>query len=188
MKIAFLCGSLEPGRDGVGDYTRRLAGELIRQGHEAGIIAINDQHFTGEFEGFQESEGLNLPMLRLPSHWPSNQRFKRAASWINSFNPGWISLQFVPFSFNAKGLPFGMSRLLMTLGKNRNWHIMFHELWVGMHIGAPRKEICWGYVQREIILSLIRRLQPRLIHTQSSLYKTQLAKLGVKALLLPLFS
>lgn len=27
MTILFLCGSLEPGRDGVGDYTRRLAGD-----------------------------------------------------------------------------------------------------------------------------------------------------------------
>jgi len=44
MRLAFLCGSLEPGRDGVGDYTRRLAGELIRQGHPSIILALNDKY------------------------------------------------------------------------------------------------------------------------------------------------
>lgn len=32
MRLAFICVSLEPGRDGVGDYTRSLAAECIRQG------------------------------------------------------------------------------------------------------------------------------------------------------------
>jgi hypothetical protein len=32
IKILFICGSLEPGKDGVGDYTRRLwrtRGEIV---------------------------------------------------------------------------------------------------------------------------------------------------------------
>ena len=32
MKIVFICGCLEPGKDGVGDYTRRLSAELIDHG------------------------------------------------------------------------------------------------------------------------------------------------------------
>lgn len=188
MRILFLCGSLEPGFDGVGDYTRRLAGELIREGHQAGIVALNDEHLKDELNSVQESTGILLPVLRLPSHWLPIQRFQRAGLWIDDFNPEWLSLQYVPFAFHAKGLPFGMSRLLLPLGKNRKWHIMFHELWVGMHRGAPAKEVVWGIIQRRIIISLIKKLHPRLVHTQSSLYKAQLAKLGVRAILLPLFS
>jgi hypothetical protein len=43
MKIVFVCGSVEIGRDGVGDYTRQLGLELLNQGHEVRIIGINDK-------------------------------------------------------------------------------------------------------------------------------------------------
>jgi hypothetical protein len=55
MKIIFLCGSLEPGCDGVGDYTRRLAGELIKQGHHIAAVALNDQYLQEEFTGMQQT-------------------------------------------------------------------------------------------------------------------------------------
>ena len=38
MKITFICGSLNPGQDGVGDYTRRLAAQLALDGHECQLI------------------------------------------------------------------------------------------------------------------------------------------------------
>jgi hypothetical protein len=42
MKVLFICGSAQPQRCGVGDYSRRLAGELIRQGHKASIVSLMD--------------------------------------------------------------------------------------------------------------------------------------------------
>ena len=30
MNLLFICGSLEPGKDGVGDYIRRLSSELLQ--------------------------------------------------------------------------------------------------------------------------------------------------------------
>ena len=43
MKLVFICGSLEPGKDGVGDYVYILARELIDLGHTCLLIALNDQ-------------------------------------------------------------------------------------------------------------------------------------------------
>ena len=188
MRIIFLCGSLEPGRDGVGDYTRRLALEMIRHGHQVAAIALNDWHLKNEFLGEQIAEENYLQILRLPSNWPSEQRFARAKEWIDSFNPEWLSLQFVNFAFNIRGLHFGLGNWLAMLGKGRKWHIMFHELWVGMALEAPKKHILWGKIQRKLIKSLILKLKPSLIHTQSHLYLAQLARLGFKAEYLPLFS
>src|SRR5690606_39818307 len=73
MNIAFICGSLEPGKDGVGDYTRRLAGELLRNGHNATIIAINDRYITQCWNGEQKDVEVNVRVLRLPSqhNWSS---------------------------------------------------------------------------------------------------------------------
>ncbi len=188
MKIIFICGSLEPGRDGVGDYTRILAADLVRLGHKVSVIALNDRHISQEINGFQESGSVQIPVLRLNFELDSRQRFLKAGLWIDHFDPDWLSLQFVPFSFNPKGLPVGMGKALRKIGKNRKWHIMFHELWVGMHIGASKKEVLWGRIQRQLILLLIKKLRPNQIHTQSCLYKAQINSMGFEVGLLPLFS
>ncbi len=187
MNIIFLCGSIEPGRNGVGDYTRRLAGELIGRGNKIGVIALNDHHLSQEFTGIQQLDGIQIPVLRLPSHWQSIERFNRAKLWIDDFNPEWLSIQFVPFSFDPKGLFFGLSTKLLKIGKGKYWHIMVHELWVGMDKEASLKFIFWGWVQRKLIKSLCTKLKPKIIHTQSVLYCTMLKRIGFNANLLPLF-
>jgi hypothetical protein len=65
---------------------------------------------------------------------------------------------------------------------------MFHELWVGMNIGSPIKQIWWGWLQKQLIKSLILNLKPHIIHTQTRLYQVQLSKLGFETGYLPLFS
>lgn len=188
MKLLFLCGSLEEGRDGVGDYTRLFAGELIKNGHDIKIIAINDQALNDVFIGNQFVNGVDIPVLRLPAIMPRKIRFRYADECIKKFDPDWLSLQFVIFSFHPKGLPFGLNKWLEKLGKGRKWHIMFHELWVGMSTDASRKLVLWGKIQRFLIHSLIKILHPDIINTQTFLYQKQLNKIGVKAEYLPLFS
>ena len=148
LRIVFICGCIEPGRDGVGDYTRRLSAELILTGHFTAIIAINDVHTTEIIDDHQVQGGIRIPTLRLPSLSTYKSRFGKAKMWLNSFDPNWISLQFVPFSFHAKGLPFALARDLSLLGEGRKWHIMFHELWVGMDKESPLKMRAWGYVSK----------------------------------------
>lgn len=188
MKIIFLCGSLEPGKDGVGDYTRLLAADLISKGHKTAIVALNDRHISGIFNGVQHSEGVDVPVLRLPSVWSESDRHKWVARFVEHFNPWWLSLQFVPFSFHSKGLTFGLSEALSKSGHQRRWHIMFHELWVGMDKEASTKLVCWGLLQRYLIWQLILKLKPQCIHTNTRIYQQQLKRLGFHAEHLPLFS
>jgi glycosyltransferase involved in cell wall biosynthesis len=188
MKIIFLCGSVDPGKDGVGDYTRRLAGELIRQGHECGIIGIMDKGTQEIIHEKQHSEYIEIPVLRLSYDKGYKLNCREAKGWVASFNPDWISLQYVPFSFHPKGLPFGLGREIQLLAKGRKLHIMFHELWVGIHKEASFKLQIWGLLQRAMIRSFIKNVNPFLIHTQTKLYQVQLKKIGVSAFFLPLFS
>ena len=188
MKILFLCGSLELGRDGVGDYVRRLAVDLFQQGHQPTAIALNDKYITQEESSFQSTLAYELPVYRLPATWSMGSRFAKAQRLIDDLNPEWISLQFVAFSFHPKGLSFNLAYRLARLGKGRPWHLMLHELWVGMAQGSPLKHIWWGRLQQWLIASLINQLRPVVIHTQTRLYQLQLAKIGVKAGYLPLFS
>jgi hypothetical protein len=188
MRTAFLCGSLEPGRDGVGDYTRRLAGELIRQGHPSIAVALNDSHISETVLESQEIEGTAIPVLRLPSVAPWNKRMVESRNWSDVFNPDWMSLQFVPFGFHRKGLCFGLGKNLAAMNTKSSWHIMFHELWLGLGEKSPVKHRILGALQRLIIMDFMRRLRPRIVHTQTESYRIVLNREKIKAAILPLFS
>jgi hypothetical protein len=185
MKILFLCGSLEPGKDGVGDYTRRLANELSQQQHEVGMMAINDSYVAETTHVYLPM--VNIAVIRLPSDLSWQEKKDVAHKVVADFNPEVLSLQFVPFAFQQKGLPAGLAGWLLSIGNGNPWHIMFHELWVAMDVAAGYKQRLLGFVQRALIARLINKLKPCLVHTQSSVYVAQLIKMGVKANLLPLF-
>lgn len=187
MRILFFCGCLEPGCDGVGDYTRRLAGELKRKGNSVAIISLNDYFISGIQSEEQEQERTYVPVLRLGSDLPFRKKIGRAKKWVKEFDPTWLSLQYVPFSFHDKGLPLGLGKQLSTLGKGKTWHIMFHELWVGMDVESSWKHKLWGRMQAYIAQRLIKKLSPKVIHTQARLYQNQLQNFGYKIDLLPLF-
>lgn len=77
MKFLFICGSLEPGKNGVGDYTRRLAGECIRMGHDAMILALDERIWiedavisssdSSQKWSFQDDYGTAVPCMRWPA-------------------------------------------------------------------------------------------------------------------------
>lgn len=188
MKITFLCGSLEPGRNGVGDYTRLLAAEVIRQGHQASIIAFNDRHLTALYIGSQYAKGVNVPVVRLPASWTAKTRFERSKRVIDEFDPEWLSLQFVPFSFHEKGLLFGLIHRLSYLGGKRRWHVMFHELWVGQEPGANWKRPIYSSLQKLSIKLLVRIIKFSAVHTHLPVYYTKLKRLNQRVTILPLFS
>lgn len=187
MRICFICGSLEPGKDGVGDYTRRLAGELIRLGHQARMVGLNDSSTAERIEEIQSTHGLEVPVLRLPRSQGWAERTAQARAWVEAFGPDWISLQFVPFGFHHRGLVAALTKSLRTILSHRPLHIMFHEMWVGMERGAPLKNRLWGLGQRTLVLRLVRRLEPAVVHTNTPVYRNFLRSHGIDARLLPLF-
>ncbi|RYZ30139.1 MAG: glycosyltransferase family 1 protein [Chitinophagaceae bacterium] len=188
MNVVFVCGSLEPGKDGVGDYTRRLAGELCKQGHSAFIIALNDKAVKSDFSGKQSVDGVEIDVLRLSATNSWQPRLASARVWLEEKKPDWLSLQYVPFSFHKKGLPWKLSSLLKELGKDKNWHFMFHELWVGMNDGTELKQRLWGRTQQFLIRSMVSSIRPRIVHTHVQLYQQLLKNIGIPSQLLPLFS
>ena len=109
VRILFICSSLELGNDGVGDYTRKLACALIGRGHSAAIIAINDRRLNGDiWQGKQNDENTEVQVLRLSHSQPWGFRLNKAKEFIKALNVDWISLQYVPFGFHLKGLPFNL--------------------------------------------------------------------------------
>lgn len=187
MRILFLCSSLEPGRDGVGDYTRLLAGECARQGHPCAIIALNDPSIAGPTESSHNAGTVKIPFLRLPSGLAWKQRTAWATAFRSRFQPDWISLQFVPYGFNPKGVVLNLNRVFRRLTWGYPVHLMFHELWIGDAVSSPLRRRLVGMIQRMGIMRMISLLQPRLVTTSNNVYLSTLKSLGVHALQLPLF-
>ncbi len=185
LKVVFLVGCLEPGADGVGDYTYTLAAHLCSQGHTCLIIALKDPFIIQQSVHKSDQLYPLLSCIRFRNIISQQPCFKTA---IHAFQPDYISLQFVPYAFHKKGLPFFLSSLLQSLAQTYPFHIMMHELWIGFEPSAPLKHKCLGYIQKWCIQNILTTLQPIGIHTHSSLYKHYLSQLYSNVALLPLFS
>jgi hypothetical protein len=186
MKILFICGSLEAGKDGVGDYTRRLCGELKRMGHNVQILSLCDFQATSFTIDFQEIEGTKVATNRIPKSTLNNQRLIWSQDIVNNFEPEWISLQYVPYSFNPKGLPFWLPSFLKKLKGNHKLHIMFHELWLGIDIESSFRHKCIGKLQQLIVKNMIYITKPHFINTQNKLYQFFLQAHNIVSSILPI--
>ncbi len=187
MKLLFLCTSLEPGRDGVGDYVRLLAEACMDAGHQCRLIALNDQYVTRGGVEWQHGRVHDLQCLRLGTNEAWHERLSAAQAVIHEFSPDWISWQVVPYGFHPKGLIPPELSAFSVLGRDRCVHVMLHELWIGLSRGEPLKNLAWGSMQRRRLLQFLRAISPSLIHTSNSTYQTVLAREGCAAHVLPLF-
>lgn len=180
MRIALLTGSLEPGRDGVGDYTRTLASACTERGHATALLSLGEPAEVAPCPG-----GAELRLTRAQWH-----RDGRAAAFarLESFRPDVTSLQFVPYSFDPRGLFHdcvpGLARLMAVAPRR---HVFFHEIWIGSHVGAAPPQRLVGWLQRRAVRALLRALRPAAVHTSVDYYRAALATLGQPAAVLPMF-
>lgn len=184
MRIVFLCTSLEPGRDGVGDYTLRLSEELLQLGNDVAIVALHDRHISDE-QRVADRDGIRL--IRLPSNISWRDRTRIVRDFLDSYGPDWISLQVVPYGFSDKGMDLKFGERVRDIVGKRRLHVMFHEIWIGAYKGARMKERLVGMIQRECIRRLVRCTKPAVVSTSNEAYAALLREAGVDASVLPLF-
>jgi hypothetical protein len=187
MKLVFVCTSLEPGRDGVGDYARQLAVACTEMGVECRLIALNDEHVSTPIEESQQVGPHLLACLRLPptESWPT--RAAIAGAFVDAFGPDWVSWQIVPYGFHPKGIIPTETRVFNMLGRGRHVHVMLHELWIGLARGEPLKNRLYGRAQRGALMNFLQELEPALVDTSNVVYQSVLAQQGCVATVIPLF-
>ena len=182
MRIAFLCGGLALG--GVANYTRHLAGALSAHGVESLIVGLADREALALARGMEQE----AQTLALPAAMPWRERVAAAEAALDAFAPDWVSLQFVPFAFNRKGVVALEARWLARLLSGRRLQVMVHELWIEpLPRPIPMRRRLLRAAQRLCILRLLERTRPALLHTSNAVYRQLLAEAGLKTRLLPLF-
>jgi hypothetical protein len=178
MKIAFITTCLEPGRDGVGDYTTALADECERLGHETARVALRDPFAT---------KGNDPRLLRMNGAADDADHAQLAHDFLRDFAPDVVSLQFVCYGFHPRGLCWSAADLLRRIIGSVPVQVMFHELWIGAEINAPLKDRIVGAMQRACVMRLFSRLNIRRVLTSNPAYAALLRKRGVNADVLPVF-
>jgi hypothetical protein len=181
MRVTILTGGLEPGKDGVGDYTRWLAVESARQGASCRLLALADRHISVPVCGPDQS---GLEALRLPYTMPWPERLRAAKAFLASFPSEWVSLQFVPYSFQRWGVASKLVRALPALIGRSRLHVMFHEIWIDG--GKSVRQQLVSAAQKRAVLALAGHPQA-LMHTSNGTYQHALAQQGVRVGTLPLF-
>lgn len=183
MIVHFLCSRLAPGRDGVGDYCRRLALACQERGASCQLISLNEKDLNAPQKELQEG----IPTLRLPATLEWGKRQALVRNLQESSPPGVTSFQFVGYGYSPKGiLPREFIQLSKTCAPGRR-HVMMHELWIGAWDGAPLKERLVGWLQKRRTLQWLGALRPACIHTSNTAYSGLLEREGFRASLLPLF-
>jgi hypothetical protein len=104
---------------------------------------------------------------------------------LREFNPDWISLHYVPYAFDNKGLPRQLTHCLGSLGIGAQWHVMAHELWVDPQLRFSNRVL--SFIQKFLFKSLITTLSPRLIHTSNAYYQKLLSDLYLNSSVLPMY-
>jgi hypothetical protein len=187
MRIAFINSSLEPGRDGMGDYTLSLAAALRGLGHEVLGVGMSDRWIPRERGVETAANAAGVELERLSVEIPLAGRVARAAERLRAFRPDWVSFQMSCYAHNKKGLLFTLNRLLPPLvAACENWQVMFQELWIAFHHGARWKHRLVGALQRASIRRCIATLRPRLLQTSTPLFRAMLKTIGLDASVLPL--
>lgn len=190
MTLVLINGCLEPGADGVGDYCRRLAAACIDLGVPTHLLALHDPHVAEPQLGPQGSDGVMVPSLRLPASLPWRQRGELAQDQMRRWQCRSLSLQFVPYAFERRGLPLALLPLLRQLSRlpELRVHLMMHEIWIGIASSSDLRSRAIGHLQRRLIQALCNAIQPSQVHTTNGTYARCLREVGIPADRLPLFS
>ncbi len=185
--IALICGGIEDGKDGVGDYCRRLAIEHVSQGISCYLLALNDRYVDAITETVISENGCSIFSVRIPQSFSSFDRYINAAAILKKWQPDLVNLQFVCYGFNRRGLVWRELLWVPLLLAPYRRVLMMHELWIGIGACRPLKTFILGNIQRLIVLALIRRIKPFALYTTNAFYQATLARCKLTSKVLPLF-
>jgi len=181
-RVLFLAPAIQAGSGGVADYSRRLAHELSSPGLECHLASWTEEKMPCG----PETEGIGELYLGRAGAAP-REKCLMLAEYISRLKIDWVSLQFVSYGFQPRGLVGNLGRAIEPLADLCKWHVFFHELWLGEQHGATAYESAIGWLQKRQILRLLDRLRPAGVWTNVGYYQRRLAEQNVPSSTVPIF-
>ncbi len=181
-RIVIVTSRIAAGTDGVGDYTRALAGELSRIGHECLAIGLNQAAPSPWVEAFPPT---SLPAIANVE--TVSGRMEAARDIVRRFDPDVISFQYVSYAFARRGLTWNVGRLFREIAGDRRVELNSHELWSGFDVAASLHDRVQGHAQYRLYRRFLGQLRPDVIHVSNPTYVEMFRQIGRRAILSPLF-
>jgi glycosyltransferase involved in cell wall biosynthesis len=97
------------------------------------------------------------------------------------------SIQFSPYAYANNGIPYQFLKYIEKKLQNQKVHLNFHEVWVGAYPGASLKEKAIGWLQKNLILSFIKKCKPGWVTSSNAAAIDRLTQAGIPAMFLYLF-
>ena len=186
-KILFICGSLEPDKDGVGDYVWKLATSLREFGFSCTCVSISDKFVTPKTNSYDHTDfPSDIGRYRISASTSWREKLRLLNLIAKKEEPLYISFHYVPYAYSSKGVPFRLVNWLPKLKYKCYWQLMLHEIWVDP--SQKTSNMLLSPAQKVLLKILVYRISPSVINTTNTYYVRQLLKIGVKSLKLPLFS
>jgi glycosyltransferase involved in cell wall biosynthesis len=175
MKIVFLTRNYPPIICGVGDYTYFLAQELAKKGITISILCFSDQ---------TPVQSDNISVYPIIKSW-NTEGVSTVIDFVKKWNPHWFITQYVPYSYNVKGLPFAFLTLYRQLNRLRVPVLtVFHEVKI-----RPEKKFktqILSFLQGQIAASMAHKSAK--IVTSIDFYADNLKQFKDKINLIPVAS
>lgn len=186
-RIAIITAHLNKEYDGVADYSRLLADELMRQGHQVLLIGLMQQEpaWIRAVHDNSAANGHSIPDS--PARSDYHQRLEHARNIIRKFDPDLVSFQYVSFSFGRYGLPRTIGADVRNISGNRRLQLMSHELWTGISKSGDIKTRLLRRLQKRNYRRFLQQLRPDIVHVSNPAYVELLRRIGCQASILPLF-
>ncbi len=185
MRVAFINSTFERGKDGPGDYTRTLAGELQRRGWECGLFSFADR--ISESYCYEIQDGI--PTHRYSKRLKWDDRIRLLRSSLQNFNPDVMSLGVVSYAMNSKGIVWGLAEKFSKLNTSKvPWHLMYQEIWIGAHREASIKDRLVGWLQKYGLVRFHSALRPQWVNCWNKVHRECLNAAGIHSDVLPVMS
>lgn len=160
MRILFVSPAYPPIKNAIGEYVRWLALELSKNNHEIAILTTNSNHQRYDVK-FRNSD-LDLEYIKYKED--SIDIFPYVKNWKIDFQhclikvrayykPDVISLQYEPYSYASKGLPFFLVKPFKNIFYQKIT-ITFHEVYA--------RDYLWGNKLYYILYLLQKKIAKKL--------------------------
>ncbi len=188
MTLAIICGTPEPGRDGIGDHSRLLAAALKARGLPTVLVGMSDGIIEAEArQESQEALGQTIEVLRLSRQRPLAERIPDARRFLDRVGVRHLLFAFVLYDYGHRGIMWQAAPLLPRVAAGRTASILFHETWIGEEDGASLYIRSVGRMQRFMVKRFVRTLDPVRIYTTNATYRAMLGQIGIDAQIVPHF-
>lgn len=123
MKILFITNILPPVVDGVGDYTLNLAKEFAKHGHNVSIVCRFDERVKTVYD--------DIEVFPIVEEW-NQMAVHPVIQLIKEKQIDVVSLQYVSYGYNHRGLPFAIAHLARQINRTGvPLYTFFHEVCIG---------------------------------------------------------